>query len=263
MFKYSSVFYHLFLYYQTNKFPFSVQKLDTRGNPRSVIFWTSLFHRYSSYPYPYTDFINLFVHLVTTMLLGSPPPRISADINRVLQLSKQYKVGDWYLYHNHTEIRIYGCDLPPYKLPRYLPMRLFALEYCRKMINSNEIHFVKTKKKAQLRIKDHLGPFICNNREAGKEADEILQRLRLKQSFIWAYDPHSFICNKRKKNKLSTYIHHRIPEIEQYANQSEWAEGTLVDQESTQVAVDNVLVDLERRLDEDSFVQVSGETSSQ
>ncbi len=131
------------------------------------------------------------------------------------------------------------------------------------MINSDEIHFVKIKKKAQLRIKDHLGPFICNNREAGKEEDEILQRLRLKQSFIWTYDPHNFICNRRKKHKLSPYIHHRIPKNEQYANQSEWVEGTLVDQDSTQVAVDNVLVDLERRLDEDSFVQVSEETSSQ
>ena len=137
------------------------------------------------------------------------------------------------MYQNHTEVRVYGCELPPYKLPRYLPMRLFALEYYRQMINSDEIHFVKTKKKVQLRIKDHLGPFIYNKREAGKEADEILQRLRLKQSFIWAHDPHRFICNRRQKHKLSPYIHHRIPEIEQYANQSEWVEGTLIDQYST------------------------------
>ena len=40
-------------------------------------------------------------------------------------------------------------------------------------------------------------------------------------------------------------------------------EGTLVDQDSTQVAVDNVMVDLEGRFDEDSFVQVPGEISSQ
>ena len=38
VFKYSTIFYHLFLYYQTEKLPFSVNKLDTRGNPRSVIF---------------------------------------------------------------------------------------------------------------------------------------------------------------------------------------------------------------------------------
>ena len=131
------------------------------------------------------------------------------------------------------------------------------------MINSDEIHFVKTKKKAQQRIKYHLGPFICNNREAGKEVDDILQRFRLKESLKWTYDPHNFICNRRQKNKLSPYIHHRIPEIEHYANQFEWVENTLVDQDSTENVINNVLIDLDRIIDEDSFVQVSGETQSQ
>lgn len=39
-------------------------------------------------------------------------------------------------------------------------------------------------------------------------------------------------------------------------------EGTIIDQDSTQVEIDNVMVDLERRFDEDSFLQVFGETSS-
>ena len=93
VFKYSSVLYHLFLYYQVDKFPFTIQKLDTKGHPRSVIFWTPLIHNYHS-PYPYTDFIDPFVHPVVTMLVGSPPPRISSHIRRILQLSKQHKVGD-------------------------------------------------------------------------------------------------------------------------------------------------------------------------
>lgn len=38
VFKYSSILYHLFLYYQADKFPTTLQKLDTRGNPRSVLF---------------------------------------------------------------------------------------------------------------------------------------------------------------------------------------------------------------------------------
>jgi len=72
------------------------------------------------------------------------------------------------LYQNHTQIRIYGCGLAPYKLPRYLPMRLFSLEYYKKIINSYEVHFVEPKKKAQLKIRGQLSPFICNNREARK-----------------------------------------------------------------------------------------------
>ena len=74
-------------------------------------------------------------------------------MNKILQLSKQYKVGDWYLYNNHTEIRIYGCELCPFKLPKYVLMRIFALEYFRQMINSDLFHSYNAKKKAQLRIK--------------------------------------------------------------------------------------------------------------
>lgn len=50
VFKYSSILYHLFLYYQSDKFPFSLQKLDTKGNPMSIIFWTSIFHNSPSSP---------------------------------------------------------------------------------------------------------------------------------------------------------------------------------------------------------------------
>lgn len=76
VFKYSSILYHMFLYYQLEKFPFTLQKLDTKGQPRSVIFWTPLIHQYKS-PYSYFDFIDLFVHPVMEMFTRSPPPRIS------------------------------------------------------------------------------------------------------------------------------------------------------------------------------------------
>jgi hypothetical protein len=83
-------------------------------------------------------------------------------------LSDLAKTSDWYLYQDHTEIRVYGCELTPYKLPKYLPVRIFALEYIRQMINSDDIHFVAFKKKQQLRIKGHIGSFICNSELQGK-----------------------------------------------------------------------------------------------
>ena len=81
------------------------------------------------------------------------------------------------------------------------------------MINSNLIHFTKAKKKAQLRIKDHLGQFVYNTREAWKAAEQILEdHLKLNKSFSWTpYDPYSFIYDRRMKNRLSPYFHHKIP----------------------------------------------------
>ena len=113
---------------------------------------------------------------------------------------------------------------------------------------------MKDKRTAQLRIKDQLGPFVCNSGEAGKEVEENLQRLKLKQCFIWRYSPFDFIYNRRQKNKLSPYIHHRIPEIGKYANQLEWVENTLVDRDNIEVDVESALFDLERRLDEGYFI---------
>lgn len=62
VFKYSSVLYHLFLYYQLDKFPLTLQKLDTKGQPRSIIFWIPLIHQHPS-PYSYNEFIDSFATL--------------------------------------------------------------------------------------------------------------------------------------------------------------------------------------------------------
>lgn len=83
--KYFIIMYHLFLYYQIDKFPFSVHNTDTKGDPRSVIFWIPIFHSYSpSSPYSYRDFIDQFVHPINTMLIGNSPARINDDIKRIL-----------------------------------------------------------------------------------------------------------------------------------------------------------------------------------
>ena len=88
VFKYTSFIYHLMLYYQLNNFSFPFKKLDTKGNPKSVIFWSLIFHNTSESPYTYNEFIDIFVHLATTMLIGISLPRINGDMKKILQLSK-------------------------------------------------------------------------------------------------------------------------------------------------------------------------------
>ena len=125
-------------------------------------------------------------------------------------------------------------------------MRLFTLGYYRQIINADKVNFINAKKKAYFKIKDQLGPFICNSREAGKEVDLILQRMKFQRRFVWRYDPLEFITKKRQKLKLGPFIHHPIPEIEAYSYQTEWVEGTLVDQDNTRVDLENALIDLEK-----------------
>lgn len=58
VFKYTSYIYHLLLYYQPDSFQISLRILDLKGERRSVIFWTSIFHEVHKSPYTYCEFIQ-------------------------------------------------------------------------------------------------------------------------------------------------------------------------------------------------------------
>lgn len=74
------------------------------------------------------------------------PPRIMPQQKDILHLSKDTRVGDWYFFEEYTEIRGYGCELPPYHLPMFVPMRIFALKFIRQSLHRDQIHFVPAKK---------------------------------------------------------------------------------------------------------------------
>jgi hypothetical protein len=42
MFRYSSILAYMFVYFQADRFNFSMQKMDTDGRPQPVTVWTSL-----------------------------------------------------------------------------------------------------------------------------------------------------------------------------------------------------------------------------
>ena len=115
---------YLFISFQGDKFPFNLQKLDEEGNQRSMIFWTSMGMKEKE-EFTYKHFIELFIHPTISLMSSTPVPRISEEIVKVLHLVDQATTRDWYLYQNYTEIRVYGCELPPYKLPKFLPIRIF------------------------------------------------------------------------------------------------------------------------------------------
>jgi hypothetical protein len=146
MFRYSSVLAYLFIFFQADKFGFSMQNMDGDGKPLEVTAWTSLL-KHNSTDFNFKDFINQFYHPMVSMLCGRPEHLINDEVQRILHLSDHTKTGDWYLYQDHTEIRVYGWELASYKFPKYLLVRIFSLEYIRQIINFDDIHFVSLKKK--------------------------------------------------------------------------------------------------------------------
>jgi len=95
------------------------------------------------------------------------------------------------------------------------------------MLNMDEVHFVSYKKKAQFKLKTHIGPYIINTIAAAKEIDTILSQMKFKLSFSWSYYPQGIISKIILEQKSISYAHTSRPKIEQYANQQEWIEGTL------------------------------------
>ena len=57
---------------------------------------------------------------------------------------------------------------------------------------------------------------------------------------------------KRIKYRLASYEHCRIPDIEKYANQDDWLEGTLVEELTEEEKMEQTMKDLEKTLDLES-----------
>ena len=73
----------MFLYFQADKFPITLQNLDVEWNPLSVIFWTSLIIK-ESIEFSYLDFTDAFVHPLINMLTNKVQPIISDEIKKIL-----------------------------------------------------------------------------------------------------------------------------------------------------------------------------------
>ena len=80
--------------------------------------------------------------------------------------------------------------------------------------------------------------------------------MKFRNKFIWKYDPQGVITKIRLRVKLGAYIHHPTPDIEQFSNQDEWVENTLIDMDNTVGDIENTLIDLEKQFDHNSFLQV-------
>lgn len=96
-------------------------------------------------------------------------------------------------------------------------------------MNLDSVNFLAAKKKTQFKLKNQVGPFICNSKEAGAEAAKQLLVYKFSESFLWYYDLYGIISKMREKCKLTPYVHDKKPDIEKFSNQSEWLENTLVE----------------------------------
>ena len=99
------------------------------------------------------------------VLNGVPPPCFLPKAQECLQLINACKFGDWFVYEDYSEIRLYGAGVEPYILPNFVPMRLFALEFIRQSLNVDQVHFVPMNKGHLFKLDMSVGPFVVNMRQ--------------------------------------------------------------------------------------------------
>jgi hypothetical protein len=163
-FRYQSYLVHLFLFTQAFHFTHLGLKVeDDLGNPSSVSHWTSVIIK-KPLNVEFSQYVDQFMSKAYQIIYNQDPPRIFPECKKLLQLSPDIRVGDWYVFEHYTEIRIYGCQLAPFRLPVFMTPMIFSLEYIRQRLNSDEIHFVPNKYKVNFKLKKEVGPFIVNTR---------------------------------------------------------------------------------------------------
>jgi len=163
-FRYQSYLVHLLMFTQAFHFLHLRLKFEHEiGNPVSVIHCKSLIKK-KTLNVGFLEYIDQLISKSYHIIHHKIPPRIFLDYKTLLQLSLDKRVGDYYIFENYTKIKVYGSDLRPFLLPIFLTPKIFVLEYIRKILNLDDIHFVSRKYKANFKLKKEVGPFIFNTK---------------------------------------------------------------------------------------------------
>ena len=117
---------------------------------------------------------------------------------------------------------MYGSEVKPFKLPSFLTMSVFYLEFIRQSLNVDDIHFIPRRKRTNFKPKREVGPFIVVNRLALQFVEAMLQGLGLELGESWQYDPLGVINAKRLQFEITGYEYQSRPDPKQNMNLNRW-----------------------------------------
>jgi hypothetical protein len=127
------------------------------------------------------DFINKVMSIIYQLIFNNEFPRVSEDMKNKLKLSSK-PTGDWFLFRDHTIIRVYGFSGAPYILPTFLTPSIFALEFIRKILHSENEHFVDYNKAYNIKFHYNIGPFVIKTRSTFPIIEKFLKFMKFKEA---------------------------------------------------------------------------------
>ena len=208
-------------------------------------------------------YINRFLPILYTLTHDGPSPRVIPEMIHEMQSTPQLATGDWFLYADHTILRVYGFGGKPYRLPAFLTPRIFAMEFIRKKLACDELHCSDKSRKVPrtFRIPTEMGPFIVKNRQALGIIEERMSKMNLQAAGSWTYDPRGVILRLRDPlGKLAgpgNPYHEPQPLIEELANKM-----TFLQTKNSLAATEEKLIIREKRSGDELSEELPAEKRS-
>ena len=123
------------------------------------------------------EFANSIMSEMYKMLFDEDLPRVLDEMRCLMQSSPEDQVGDWFLYRGYTVLRVYGFTGQPHRLPSFLTPRIFALEFMRQRLLSEEEHFGAFKKSSNIKFPLKVGSFIFKSKGALIFIEKLLENM--------------------------------------------------------------------------------------
>ena len=133
-FRYQSHLMHMFFFFNRDHFP-KHQRLGKTPTEIGVSFINQNENQ------GMFQLLNQIRSRLFVLLFGTQFPMISKELKNKLQLSPQKKLGDWFLFEDHTIIRVYGFEDEPFLLPSFLTPRIYASKYISQIFSLDHEHF--------------------------------------------------------------------------------------------------------------------------
>jgi len=96
------------------------------------------------------------------------------------------------------------------------------LEYVRLMVEIDNLHFTKSKKKGRMTFLVVMGGYAINEKRGIKEALELLKSLDLPLDSPWKYDPYFLIGTEKRLKVPDPQDHETRPGEEKLANKESY-----------------------------------------
>ena len=115
-------------------------------------------------------------------------------------------------------IRVYRCVHQPYAIPKFLIVRVFALELIGQRLIVEDEHSLSFKNTSKIKFPWIVGPFGIKSKSTLPIIEIMLREMGFLVEFVVNYGHHNVISNRRQANKNKPFEHSEVARLSEAPN---------------------------------------------